>query len=137
MTAVITGCLFKKYFRVLLMRQKNNRSSNQFSANNSVKFLRSGSGYFRLMEEMIGKASESIHLQTYIFREDETGNRILHALMSAARRGVKTYLIADGYASRQISPATIHLLREAGVHFRFFPAVVKKRSLLLWTAYAS
>jgi cardiolipin synthase A/B len=107
------------------MSAKNITGSNRFSVNNEVKLIRSGSGYFILMEELIDKARYSIHLQTYIFKDDETGNGILDALSRAARRGVETYLIADGYASRTLSPATINLLTEAGVHFRFFEPLFK------------
>jgi cardiolipin synthase A/B len=107
------------------MSAKKIKGSNRFSVNNEVKLVRSGGGYFMLMEELIDRARYSIHLQTYIFKDDETGNRILDALSRAARRGVETYLIADGYASRTLSPATVNLLTGAGVHFRFFEPLFK------------
>ena len=107
------------------MLGKAKKTFHRFSVNNSVKFVRSGAGYFTLMEELIDKACHSIHLQTYIFKDDETGNRILRALMRAAIRGVETYLLADGYASRELSSVSITLLRSAGVRFRFFQPLFK------------
>jgi cardiolipin synthase len=48
-----------------------------------------GHAYFSEMERMILAAVETIHLQTYIYEEDLTGNRIAELLMAAARRGVE------------------------------------------------
>ena len=83
------------------------KSSSTYIAFNKVKLIRGGKAYFDLLEQIIGEAKDTIHLQVYIFDEDETGSRIAEALMAAAKRKVKVYLMADGYASQSISPAFI------------------------------
>jgi cardiolipin synthase A/B len=77
---------------------------------------------------MIGSANETIHLQTYIYEEDETGRVIAEALIAACLRGVRVYLLLDGYASRNVSQNFIERFKNAGVHFRFFEPVLKSNS---------
>jgi cardiolipin synthase len=63
----------------------------------------------------------------YIFNEDETGSRIINALLKAAARGVQVFIVLDGYASRDISKACIKNLKSAGIHFRWFNPIFKSR----------
>lgn len=94
---------------------------------NKVKLIRGGKDYFDLLTELINNAAESIHLQTYIFGNDETGNRIAEALIAAAKRKVNVYLLADGYASQSISNKILEELTNAGVNFRFFEPFFKSK----------
>ena len=80
-----------------------------FIHTNRVQLIQGGAEFFTLLEKLIGEARESIHLQTYIFNEDETGQRIAGALRSAAQRGVKVYLLVDGYASQRSEEHTSEL----------------------------
>ena len=68
-------------------RGKSNR--NGYSFRNRARLVHGGHAYFSEMERMILAAVETIHLQTYIYEEDLTGNRIAELLMAAARRGVE------------------------------------------------
>jgi cardiolipin synthase A/B len=99
--------------------------SSFYTAQNKVKLIRGGTTYFELMEKIIGQAKDTIHLQVYIFDEDDTGRKIAEALIAAAKRNVKVYLLADGYASQSLSPAFIQHLNEGGVNFRFFEPLFK------------
>lgn len=92
-----------------------------------VKLVQGGSDYFTLLLQMIADARESIHLQTYIFDDDETGNAVADALKAAARRKVNVYLLVDGYASQVMSQRFIDALRESGVQFRFFEPLFRSR----------
>jgi cardiolipin synthase A/B len=94
---------------------------------NQVKLIRGGAEYFDTMLEMINAAEESIHLQTYIYDDDETGRLVADALKAAAKRKVAVYLMADGYASQGISHSFIEELKKTGIHFRFFEPVLKSR----------
>ena len=53
--------------------------------------------------------------------------RITDALIRAAQRGVKVYMLIDGYASRSLSPAVIDTIKKAGIHFRWFEPLFKGR----------
>lgn len=93
----------------------------------NVRLVRSGLEFFELLEDMIHQAKWVIHLQVYIFTEDETGTRIANALMAAARRNVNVFVIVDGYASQGLSEKFIKNLRDAGVYFRYFDPVLKSK----------
>ena len=92
---------------------------------NRVKLVRGGKAYFEQLKQMIAGANSSLHLQVYIYTDDETGREVADALMAAARRGVAVYLMADGYASQHLSPALTRKLEAAGIHFRFFEPLFK------------
>ena len=101
------------------------KTTSLYTSNNQVTLLQGGSDYFDLLEKIIAESKESIHLQVYIFEDDQTGHRIVQALLSAAQRKVKVYLMVDGYASRSISDALIKQLTAGGIHFRFFEPLFK------------
>lgn len=92
----------------------------EYTLHNSATIVRGGADYFARIDHIADGAQYTLHLQTYIFDEDETGRRVADALMRAARRGVAVYMLLDGYASQKLSTAFIERLRSAGVHFSYF-----------------
>jgi cardiolipin synthase len=106
---------------------QSNTNSRLYTAYNTVQLIRGGKEYFRLLEDMINKAEHTFHLQTYIYDNDETGNRVANALKHAAKRGVKVYLLVDGYASQGLTTEFIQELKDAGVRFRWFEPILKSR----------
>lgn len=106
-----------------LSNRKRKKSSFTFS--NKVKLVKGGAAYFELLLKLIREAKESIHLQTYIYDDDETGRQVAAALQLAVKRGVQVYLLADGYASQLLSQKFIDDLKEAGVHFRYFEPIFR------------
>ncbi|HUM65526.1 MAG TPA: phospholipase D-like domain-containing protein [Chitinophagaceae bacterium] len=100
-----------------------------FSRNNSIKLLHAGREFFELLEKLIADARHSIHLHTYIFGNDETGNMVAHQLIEAAGRGVKIYMLVDGYASSSLPSNFIKSLTDAGIEFRFFKPLFKSHTL--------
>lgn len=96
-----------------------------YTSNNAIKLVSGGGVYFDLLERLINEAKETIHLQIYIYEEDETGIRITEALMNAARRGVKVFMLLDGYASRSLEPEMIVNIRKSGIYFRWFEPLFK------------
>jgi cardiolipin synthase len=102
-------------------------SSAEYSDLNKVQLIRGGRDYFDLLLELINRATESIHLQTYIYDDDETGRQVADALKAAARRNVSVYLMTDGYASQVMAQRFINELKESGVHFRFFEPIFRSK----------
>lgn len=94
---------------------------------NAATLVRGGKDYFNRLIHLINQATESIHLQTYIYDDDETGELVADALIAATRRNVSVHLLADGYASQVMSKKFIQRLRDGGVHFRFFEPLFKNR----------
>ncbi|MCC6684218.1 MAG: hypothetical protein IT247_04015 [Bacteroidia bacterium] len=98
-----------------------NRPGTYFSGN-KITLLQSGDGFFVQLLQLIYNSREWIHMQTYILEEDATGNEVLHALIDAAHRGIKVYLITDGYGTK-LTASTIKKLRASGVFYRNFSPV--------------
>jgi len=107
------------------MHAKKNNISNKYLALNKIKLICGGKEYFDLLLHLIDSATESIHLQAYIYDDDDTGYLVADALKAAAKRNVDVYLLADGYASQGMSPVFIAGLKESGIHFRFFEPLIK------------
>lgn len=99
--------------------------TDNYSTNNQVELILGGKKYFDFLLKLITNAKESIHIQTYIFAEDETGNLIINALKKSVNRGVDVHLLADGYASKDLSNQFINQLKIDGVNFRFFEPFFK------------
>jgi len=87
----------------------------QFCDGNRVELLRSGAEYFPALVAACDAATSEIHLQTYIFSEDGSGQAVAEALMRAARRNVAVHLLMDGFGSKELSAGFLRQLREAGV----------------------
>ena len=98
---------------------------NKFTIQNKVRLVQGGSVYFSLLLQLIAGAKESIHLQTYIYENDDTGLLIARALKEAVLRNVQVHLMVDGYASQALPDSFIKELKDAGIHFRFFEPVFK------------
>lgn len=92
---------------------------------NSTELVPSGKQYFEKLLQLINEARHTVHLQCYIFSDDATGQMVADALMEAARKKVKVWLMADGYASQKLNTAFINNLESAGVQFRFFNPLFK------------
>lgn len=98
---------------------------NRYHEGNAVKLLQSGPEFFSELEKVINAAQHFIHVQLYILDDDETGLRIIELLKKAANRGVKIYIIVDGYGSLQLTSHTIKDIQQAGIRFKVFSPVHK------------
>jgi cardiolipin synthase len=104
---------------------KKTRIRDNYSPDNKVQLIRGGKEYFEKIISLIGQATQTIHLQTYIYEDDETGRLVANALKAAAARKVQVYLMVDGYASQSLSNQFINELQDAGIQFRFFQPLLK------------
>ncbi len=82
----------------------------------TADFYIEGSNYFNKYIELIDRAQKTIHLQTYIFEMDDFGQRVHQALIRAAQRGVKVYLLFDSVGSKEFSDIDFLKLIDGGVH---------------------
>jgi cardiolipin synthase len=109
-------------------KKKAKKRINGYNPNNYAELVRGGKEYFDRLQKLIEMAKDTIHLQVYIFDDDETGTRIAKALKAAAKRNVKVYLMVDGYASKVMSKEFTGDLQNAGIHFRFFDPLFRSKS---------
>lgn len=102
-------------------------SKVDYTYQNEVSLIRAGKAYFSKMLQLIEAANYTIHLQVYIFEDDETGNLIAESLIKAAIRKVKVYLLVDAYASQGLSSTFIRRLNMAGINFRRFSPILRSK----------
>jgi cardiolipin synthase len=70
-----------------------------YKAGNTVTLLENGVQLFPALCEAFDQATRSIQVETYIFRLDTAGAKILHHLKLAALRGVRVRVMLDGFGS--------------------------------------
>ncbi len=99
-----------------------------YTSRNTAELVQGGSSFFSQLLRLIGAATDTIHFQTYIYEADETGLQVGEALEQAAIRGVKVYLLLDGYASQSLDTGFIERLKKSGVHLRWFEPLLRSKT---------
>jgi len=87
---------------------------------NRLTLLENGAEYFPALIAAMDAARHEIHLESYIFVADASGRAVAAALMRAARRGVVTRVLLDGFGSRVLAPELLNSLRGTGVEVLFY-----------------
>jgi cardiolipin synthase A/B len=93
---------------------------NEYRTGNQVQLLHSGGEYFPALEAAIDAAANEVRLETYILADDDTGRRIGAALKRAAQRGVRVYVVHDGFGSSTYLGKLADELRAGGVEVAVF-----------------
>ena len=89
---------FGLYSKMKSQRFNFSNESFPLTKDNSAKFLEDDE-IFQAMLNAITKAKRKIYLCTYIFINDEVGEKIINALINAHNRGVKVYFLTDAIGS--------------------------------------
>ena len=95
---------------------------------NRVTVLLNGEQKFPALLAALEKAEKFIHMEYYIFEEDQTGGRVKDVLIKKAKEGVKVRVIFDDFGSHRLWDNFVDEFRENGVeifpfyriHFVFF-----------------
>lgn len=96
-------------------------SFSPLTANNEVKLLVNGEYKFPEVLSAIRQAKHHIHIEYYIYEDDEIGCAIADALIQKVKEGVIVRFIYDDFGSRTIRKKLMPRLKEAGVHaFPFY-----------------
>lgn len=99
-----------------------------FVGGNRIALVKSGLEYFPELVAGIDAARSEVHLETYIFDDDATGRSVAAALGRAARRGVATHVLVDGFGSQDLDRDLVREMTGAGVDF-----LVYRRQISPWT----
>jgi cardiolipin synthase len=92
--------------------------------NNRISLLQNGEAYFPAIEAALDGALHEIYVQSYIFEDDNTGQRIAETLKRAAMRGVKTHLLIDGFGSSRLPQAMLDEIEAVGAKvLKFRPKI--------------
>jgi len=102
-------------------------ASNSYSPlflNNEITILDGGVEKFEKMKEKLQEASDHIHLEYYIVKNDKIGNEIKDILIQKAKEGVKVRFIIDKVGSIKLNHKYIKDLKKAGVDVIFYSYVL-------------
>jgi cardiolipin synthase len=103
--------------------------SADFLSNNALQLLATGTEYFPALLAAIGGAAHEVHLETYIFANDETGRTVAAALACAARRGVAVRVLVDGFGAREFAAGLGASLTADGVELLAYRPQPRQRRL--------
>ena len=92
----------------------------RFKTSNAITLLENGVQLFPALCEAFDRATRSIQVETYIFRLDTAGAKILHHLKLAALRGVRVRVMLDGFGSAQDEQAIQSELQSVGAQCRIY-----------------
>lgn len=99
-----------------------------FLPGNRLHLLNSGNEYFPALIAAIDGALREVHLETYIFEDDATGNAVADALIRAAGRGVAVRLLVDGFGGGDFPQTLMPRLVAGGVQVLIYrPEVARFR----------
>ncbi len=82
---------------------------------NDAVLLQDGPATYRAMFAAIDAARDHINMETYIFDDDEVGQRFAQALMNKQRQGVAVHLIRDSVGTLGTPGAFFQTLVDSGV----------------------
>jgi cardiolipin synthase len=85
---------------------------------NQVALLRNGPDTYEDWLAAIARAKRWIHLDNYIFQDDEIGNRFADALCAKAKEGVRVRVLHDWFGCLDVSRSFWKGMREAGVQVK-------------------
>lgn len=109
-------------FKDLIYLHLNNDEA-PLTQNNNVEVFTTGKAKFNDLLANLANAKNHIHMQYYIFRNDDLGNKILTLLTKKASEGVKVRFLYDALGSRGVNRKQIEKIRKAGGEVEaFFPA---------------
>lgn len=101
-----------------LIRLLSNPDSDDFNPvfhNNDVEILVNGEAFFPKLIEHLKQAKHHIHIEFYIYENDEIGNEIKDILIQKAKEGVEVRFIYDDFGSKDIRKRFVDELCENGV----------------------
>ncbi|MBL8747148.1 MAG: cardiolipin synthase [Phycisphaerae bacterium] len=82
---------------------------------NHVEMISNSEAMVRRLIADIDEAKHHVHIDMYIYADDETGARVNQALARAVSRGVHCRLLVDAHGSRAFLAGSAGTLRRAGV----------------------
>ena len=109
----------KKLAKLLL------NDNSPLTGNNEVKLLLNGENKFPEVLEALRNAQHHIHMEYYIFENDDIGNQVKDILVQKVAEGVKVRFIYDDFGARSIRHNIVPELKKAGIEaYPFYKILV-------------
>lgn len=83
----------------------------------SLRILYKGAPFYAALREDIQKAQREVHVESFIWRDDEVGAEFLQLLIETARRGVAVRLLLDELGCLKLHESYFKPLLKAGGEF--------------------
>jgi cardiolipin synthase A/B len=80
---------------------------------NSVEVFENGA-YFDVLEKAIRGAGQSVHFETFLWKDGVLGRRMADALSDRARAGLAVRVMLDANGTKEIGERTLRQMRDAG-----------------------
>ena len=90
---------------------------------NLVDVYTDGYQFFHALLQAIAQAHRHIHLDSYIFNDDELGNLLADALIAKAGQGVEVRVIYDDVGCWEVKGTFFERMRDAGIEVHGFMPV--------------
>ncbi len=94
----------------------------------SVRILRKAPAFYGALHEDIRNAKDNVHIETYIWRDDEVGRELLDLLVAVAKRGVTVRVLVDELGSLYLHESYFRPLVKAGGQFSWCHTLSPLRS---------
>jgi cardiolipin synthase len=85
---------------------------------NSIELLKNGPDTYDDWLQAIARAQRWIHLDNYIFANDEIGNQFAEALSAKASEGVRVRVLHDWFGCMDVPRSFWNVMRKAGVEVK-------------------
>ena len=86
---------------------------------NAVEILQNGK-FFDVLIARIGAARQTVHFETFLWKDGVLGQRMANALAERARAGLKVRVLLDATGCKGVGKATRQQLKDAGCKLVFF-----------------
>lgn len=117
----------RRKINIIKLLLSNNRSF--LTKNNDVGLLFNGENKFAELINCLETAENHIHIEYYIFDNDEIGGQIASILAKKALEGVKVRFIYDDVGTSHLHKSFKKLFDDAGVeHYPFMPVYIPQLS---------
>ena len=104
----------------VIMRAAGRAGRVPATSGNRVQIVADTHRVFGLIEQAVGEARESLHLEYYIWKRDKTGTRLRDLVVRKAKEGVRVRFLYDGLGSMFLNDRFLAPMRAAGVEVATF-----------------
>ena len=111
-----------------LLEFLNHVDRSKLSTMSQPELLWGGEAFYEALLQSFEQADDFIHMQTYVWRDDECGSKVMEGLIQAVKRGVTVRLLIDEMGSYHTEKSFFDPFKEAGGHFSFVNTVQTRRT---------
>lgn len=107
--------VFRENRELISLLSHANVGGSRVLENSEVRILQNGEAFFPVLIEEMRRAKKHIHMQSYIYEDDEIGNQLKEVMIAKAKEGVEVRLLYDDFGSMRIRRGLVKELLQNGV----------------------